>query len=68
MDLVHPSDVGLALASLQTVATKRVGELITVRVRTGGGAWVYLEFRGRSSGRRDRRRRTADGTDRDGRP
>jgi diguanylate cyclase (GGDEF)-like protein/PAS domain S-box-containing protein len=46
MDLVHPSDVGLALASLQTVVTKRVGELITVRVRTDSGAWVYLELRG----------------------
>jgi diguanylate cyclase (GGDEF)-like protein/PAS domain S-box-containing protein len=46
IDLVHPSDVGLALASLQTVAAKRVGELITVRVRTGNGAWVYLEMRG----------------------
>ena len=28
------------------VSTKRVGELITVRVRTGAGAWVYLELRG----------------------
>ncbi len=46
IDLVHPADVGLALASLQTVATKRVGELITVRVRTDIGAWVYLELRG----------------------
>ena len=46
IDLVHPADVGLALASLQTVATKRVGELITVRVRTGSGSWVYLELRG----------------------
>ena len=46
IDLVHPADVGLALASLQTVVTKRVGELITVRVRTGSGAWVYLELRG----------------------
>jgi diguanylate cyclase (GGDEF)-like protein/PAS domain S-box-containing protein len=46
IDLVHPSDVGLALASLQTVTTKRLGELITVRVRTGSGSWVYLELRG----------------------
>jgi diguanylate cyclase (GGDEF)-like protein/PAS domain S-box-containing protein len=46
MDLVHPSDVGLAVASLQTVVSKRVGELITVRVRTDSGAWVYLELRG----------------------
>ena len=38
IDLVHPADVGLALASLQTITTKRVGELITVRVRTGSGA------------------------------
>ena len=30
----------------QTVTTKRVGELITVRVRTGNGSWVYLELRG----------------------
>ena len=27
-------------------ATKRVGDLITVRVRTGHGTWVYLEIRG----------------------
>ena len=46
IDLVHPADVNLALASLQTVTTKRVGELITVRLRTGHGAWVYLELRG----------------------
>ncbi len=46
IDLVHPSDVGLALASLETVTKKRVGELITVRVRTGNGAWIYLEMRG----------------------
>ncbi len=46
IDLVHPSDVGLALASLETIRTKRVGDLITIRVRTGDGAWVYLELRG----------------------
>jgi diguanylate cyclase (GGDEF)-like protein/PAS domain S-box-containing protein len=46
IDLVHPSDVGLALASLDTIRTKRFGDLITIRVRTGDGAWIYLELRG----------------------
>ena len=40
------------------MATKRVGELITVRVRTGSGAWVYLELRGTHPVDDD----TADGT------
>jgi diguanylate cyclase (GGDEF)-like protein/PAS domain S-box-containing protein len=54
IDLVHPSDVALARAALETVTEKEFGELITVRVRTGRGAWRYLELRG-AVHREDRR-------------
>ena len=46
LDLVHPSDLALAEAALETVGTKPFGDLITLRARTGRGAWVYLEVRG----------------------
>ena len=46
LDLVHPDDVSLAKAALQTVVEKAFGELLTLRVRTGRGTWRYLEFRG----------------------
>src|SRR6056297_406278 len=46
LDLVHPDDLVLATAALSTVVTKPVGDLITLRIRTGHGTWRYLEFRG----------------------
>lgn len=46
LDLVHPDDLVLARAALSTVVTKPVGDLITLRIRTGHGTWRYLEFRG----------------------
>ena len=35
LDLVHPADLTLAEAALRTVGTKRFGDLITLRARTG---------------------------------
>ncbi len=46
LDLVHPDDVALAMASLQTIVTKRIGDLIPIRARTSHGTWIYLEVRG----------------------
>ena len=46
LDLVHPDDIALALASLDTIVTKQVGDLIPIRVRTSRGTWIYLEIRG----------------------
>ena len=46
LDLVHPDDLALALASMQTIVDKEVGDLIPLRVRTSRGTWVYLEVRG----------------------
>lgn len=46
LELVHPDDLNLAAAALRTVVDKPVGELITLRVRTGHGTWRYLELRG----------------------
>ncbi len=46
LDLVHPDDLALATSALQTVREKAFGELLVLRVRTGGGTWRYLEFRG----------------------
>ncbi len=46
LDLVHPDDLALAAASLGTIVTKQVGDLIPIRVRTSRGTWIYLEIRG----------------------
>jgi diguanylate cyclase (GGDEF)-like protein/PAS domain S-box-containing protein len=46
IEFVHPDDVNLATAAMATVVTKPIGDLITVRVRTGHGTWRYLELRG----------------------
>jgi diguanylate cyclase (GGDEF)-like protein/PAS domain S-box-containing protein len=46
LDLVHPDDLNLATAAIQSVATKSVGDLIALRLRTGHGTWRYLELRG----------------------
>ena len=46
LELVHPDDLNLAIAALDTVVTKSVGDLIALRLRTGHGTWRYLELRG----------------------
>ena len=46
LELVHPDDLALAMASMATVVDKEVGDLIPLRVRTSRGTWVYLEIRG----------------------
>lgn len=46
-DLVHPDDLNLALASLETVTGKESGELISVRVRSSDGGWIVVELHGR---------------------
>ena len=46
LELVHPDDLNLTIAALQTVVTKSVGDLISLRLRTGHGTWRYLELRG----------------------
>ncbi len=46
LDLVHPDDLNMASASLRTVRDKRVGDLVSLRIRTGYGTWRYLELRG----------------------
>ncbi|WP_041298003.1 putative bifunctional diguanylate cyclase/phosphodiesterase [Ilumatobacter coccineus] len=46
LELVHPDDLNLAIASLGTVGDKSVGDLIAVRVRTGTSEWKSLEVRG----------------------
>lgn len=45
-DLVHPDDLNIAASALETIAAKRFGELIMVRVRTGAADWMALEIRG----------------------
>ncbi|MFK7919791.1 MAG: putative bifunctional diguanylate cyclase/phosphodiesterase [Ilumatobacter sp.] len=45
-NLLHPDDLNIAISSLATVADKELGDLIMVRVRTGGGDWLALEIRG----------------------
>ncbi|TFH20371.1 MAG: PAS domain-containing protein, partial [Acidimicrobiales bacterium] len=46
LELVHPDDLNLAVAALQTIVEKPVGDLIALRMRTGRGTWRYLELRG----------------------
>jgi len=46
LDLVHPDDLSLAASALNTVKNKAVGDLLTLRVRTGRGTWRYLELHG----------------------
>jgi diguanylate cyclase (GGDEF)-like protein/PAS domain S-box-containing protein len=46
LDLLHPDDLNLAMSSMETVGTKKVGELITVRALTADGSWMGLEVRG----------------------
>jgi diguanylate cyclase (GGDEF)-like protein/PAS domain S-box-containing protein len=46
LDFIHPDDLNIVTASMETVVGKEVGELITIRVRTGTGLWLGLEIRG----------------------
>lgn len=46
LDLIHPDDLNLATAAMKTITKKHIGDLITLRVRTGRGTWRHLEFRG----------------------
>ncbi|MEO1056133.1 MAG: EAL domain-containing protein, partial [Actinomycetota bacterium] len=46
LQLIHPDDHALAVASLDTISTKSSGALLTVRARTGRATWRYLEVRG----------------------
>jgi diguanylate cyclase (GGDEF)-like protein/PAS domain S-box-containing protein len=46
LDLVHPDDLNLVIASLASVGSKEVGTLIAVRVKKGDGTWATLECRG----------------------
>ncbi len=62
LDLIHPADLTLAMASLETVRTKRFGELMTIRARTRLGGWLYLEVRGAQA----RSGNGNDGEDEDG--
>ena len=54
------------LGALRTIVTKSVGDLISLRLRTGHGTWRYLELRGTLP--RRRRRRPVRRADRDRRP
>ena len=46
MEMIHPDDMNLALASMESVAGKDVGELITLRVQKRDGHWLVVELRG----------------------
>ena len=49
LEVVHPDDVGLALASLATISGREVGSPIELRVRTPNG-WRLVELVGASLG------------------
>ena len=55
LDLLHPDDLNLAMSSMETVGTKKVGELIRVRALTADGSWMGLEV---DQWPRDQRRRS----------
>ena len=42
LPLVHPDDVNLVTASMNTVTAKNNGHLLRVRVRQGRGPWTHL--------------------------
>ncbi len=46
LDLVHPDDLNIVIASLDTVPGKSYGQLLRIRARHGRGTWVHLELRG----------------------
>jgi PAS domain S-box-containing protein len=45
LPLVHPDDLDLVAASIQTVTGKNYGQLLRIRARNGRGTWVNLELR-----------------------
>jgi diguanylate cyclase (GGDEF)-like protein/PAS domain S-box-containing protein len=45
LPLVHPDDLNLVAASMETVTGKNYGQLLRIRVRHGRGTWVNLELR-----------------------
>jgi PAS domain S-box-containing protein len=46
LDFVHPDDLNIVLASLDTIPSKSFGQLLRIRARHGRGTWVQLELRG----------------------
>ncbi|MEM9517068.1 MAG: EAL domain-containing protein, partial [Actinomycetota bacterium] len=46
LELIHPDDHAIAVASLDTISAKPAGTLLTIRARTGRATWRYLEVRG----------------------
>ena len=46
LDLVHPDDLNIVLASLATVGDKPYGQLLQIRARHGRGTWIHFELRG----------------------
>jgi diguanylate cyclase (GGDEF)-like protein/PAS domain S-box-containing protein len=45
LPLVHPDDLNLVAASMETVTGKNYGKLLRIRARHGRGTWVNLELR-----------------------
>jgi diguanylate cyclase (GGDEF)-like protein/PAS domain S-box-containing protein len=46
LPLVHPDDINLVTASMETVTGKKYGQLLHIRARHSQGAWIHLELRG----------------------
>lgn len=46
LDLVHPDDLNIVLALLDTIPAKSYGQLLRIRARQGRGTWIHLELRG----------------------
>ena len=47
-ELLHHDDQAVALAAIDTVVSKDVGNLIDVRIRDGAGRWRHCEIRGKA--------------------
>ena len=45
LPLVHPDDLNLVAASMETATGKSYGQLLRIRARHGRGTWVNLELR-----------------------
>tara|TARA_R110002110_G_scaffold355311_1_gene564979 strand:+ start:1395 stop:3533 length:2139 start_codon:yes stop_codon:yes gene_type:complete len=59
LPLVHPDDLNLVAASMETVTGKNYGQLLRIRARHGRGTWVNLELRAAMQKSTD----TSDGED-----
>ncbi len=46
LELLHPDDLNLVVSSMETVMSKKVGTLMTIRVLAADGSWTGLEIRG----------------------